>query len=287
MFIKDKMVKKFNTICFDLDGTLLNDEKNIPSSTVEVLRRLVLSGCEIIIATGRSIEKSEEFLKELDFPYTVVANNGAIAVDNLHKNIFFISPIEKNFFEKIYEESKRLNISPYLHVYDKNNKYSLIINDDKNKEDFFGSVQTVDEVAHMSEAPKYLFDSILSIVFLESDENINKICSTIDTLNLDITTHTIYAFREGHMMTEFLNKSATKGQGIEKYLKTKGKTWENVVSFGDDNNDLSMIAYSKLGISMLNGSNELKKVSDHVTEHDNNCKGVELELKKIYGGMYE
>lgn len=287
MYIKDEMVKKFNTICFDLDGTLLTDEKLIPKSTVQVLKKLELSGCEIIIATGRSVEKSEEFLKELDFPYTVVANNGAIAVDNLHKDIFFISPIEKKFFEKIYKESKRLNISPYLHVYDKNNKYSLIIDEDKNKEDFFGSVQTMDEVIHLSQAPEYLFDYILSIVFLESDENIEKICNTIKTLNLDITSHTIYAFREGHMMTEFLNKSATKGQGIEKYLKTKGKTWESVISFGDDNNDLSMIAYSKLGISMLNGSNELKKVSDFITEYDNNCNGVELELKKIYGGMYE
>ena len=287
MFIKDEMVKNFNTICFDLDGTLLNDEKNIPPSTVDVLRNLQFSGCEIIIATGRSVEKSEEFLKDLDFPYTIVANNGAIAVDNLHKNIFFISPIEKEFFKKIYDESKMINISPYLHVYDKNNKYSLIIDDEKNKEDFFGSVQTVDEVAHMWEAPEYLFDSILSIVYLESDENIEKICSIIDSLNLDITTHTIYAFREGHMMTEFLNKTATKGQGIEKYLKTKEKTWENVISFGDDNNDLSMIANSKLGISMLNGSNELKKVADIITEYDNNCNGVEVELKKIYGGMYE
>lgn len=287
MVIKDEVLKKYNTICFDLDGTLLNDEKLIQKNTIEVIRKLQFAGCEIIIATGRSIEKSEEFLKEFNFPYTIVANNGAIAMDNLSKNILFKLPIEKNFFEKIYEVSQNLNILPYLHIYDKNNKYSLIIDDSKKREDFSNSVRSSGEILYMSEASKYLFDSILSVVFLDSYKNIEKICRAIESLNLNITSHTIYAFSKEHKMTEFLNKNATKGEGIGKVLKQKGKTWENVISFGDDNNDLSMITNSKLGISMLNGSNELKLSSDFVTEFDNNFDGVELELRKIYGGEYE
>lgn len=287
MQIKDFILKQYNTVCFDLDGTILTDDKIITDETATILKELNSYGVEIIIATGRSIKKSEEFLKKFQFPYTIIGNNGAIAIESEHKKAKFTVPLDIKYFYKIREISSRMGIYPYLHIYDEENKYGLIIEDGLNKKDFLGSVTNESEILYINEADKKHFNSILSVVFVDKIESINEICRQVNNQSLKLTNHTIYASSKINVMTEFLNENATKAKGIEKILNLKNKSWNNVIAFGDDNNDLSMITSSKLGISMINGSTFLKYNANKITEYDNNSNGVIKELKKIYGGIYE
>ena len=46
---------------------------------------------------------------------------------------------------------------------------------------------------------------------------------------------------------------------------------DETMAFGDEDNDLDMIAYVKTGIVMGNGSDNMKKIADYITESvDNN-----------------
>ncbi len=287
MVIDNSILDKYNIICFDLDGTILDDNKEISDFTVEILNNLYKAGCEIIIATGRSLDKAKDLLKKLDFPYMIAANNGALIKSSQSERANIIIPLDREIAMEIKEIGDELELYSYLHVYDENGNFSLIVPREKEKEEYLGSVNDISEILYYDQADDYLFNSILSLVFLDSFENVDRICMKVNGLKLDINNHTIFASKEGLMMSEFLNKDANKGNGISRILEITGKSWDKVISFGDDNNDESMIRKAKLGISMCNGSSLLKRWADLITEFDNNSDGVAHELIRIFGGEYE
>lgn len=59
-------------ICLDLDGTLLNDNKEISSYTKQVLNELQQRGHQIMIATGRPYRASQMYYHELNLTTPIV-----------------------------------------------------------------------------------------------------------------------------------------------------------------------------------------------------------------------
>ena len=104
-------------------------------------------------------------------------------------------------------------------------------------------------------------------------------------INLKISSHTLTSIRENILMAEYLNPIAQKSIGIYSYLKQIKISWKEVISFGDDNNDIEMIRASGIGICMKNGSDLLKINSNYVSEYTNDEDGVGRELSKIFGGI--
>ncbi|RLY56627.1 HAD-IIB family hydrolase, partial [Staphylococcus epidermidis] len=64
-------------ICLDLDGTLLNDNKEISPYTKQVLTELQQCGHYVMIATGRPYRASQMYYHELNMSTPVVNFNGA------------------------------------------------------------------------------------------------------------------------------------------------------------------------------------------------------------------
>ena len=54
-----------------------------------------------------------------------------------------------------------------------------------------------------------------------------------------------------------------------------------IIAFGNDNNDLEMLKYAGYSVAMKNGNDDLKKVANIVSKCDNNNDGVEKFLKKF------
>jgi len=71
----------YKLIAIDLDGTLLDDRKNIPKDNVLVIRELIDRGYEIVIATGRRYWEAKELIKDIDRNMVILANNGNIVRD--------------------------------------------------------------------------------------------------------------------------------------------------------------------------------------------------------------
>ena len=73
-------------ICLDLDGTLLNDNKEISSYTKQVLNELQQRGHQIMIATGRPYRASQMYYHELNLTTPIVNFNGAYVHHPKDKN---------------------------------------------------------------------------------------------------------------------------------------------------------------------------------------------------------
>ncbi|WP_099203340.1 Cof-type HAD-IIB family hydrolase [Miniphocaeibacter massiliensis] len=275
----------YKVICLDLDGTLLDDKKIISKLNLKILDDLQGKGIEIVIATGRGLTRIEQLTSSMKFPHIIIANNGAIAKLNFSDNILFYNSLDRNIFNEIVKVSKKFSMMPYLHIFDLNGEKSLVIPNEILKENHIKSVKDISEIAHYNEINDRDLDNILSAVFIDKENKILGLNKEILSLKLDISTHILTNTSENRLLSEYLNPLAQKSIGINEYLKFKGYKWSEVVSFGDDNNDLDMIKSSGLGICMKNGSSLLKLNSRYISQYTNNEDGVARELIKIFGGI--
>lgn len=71
---------EYQLLCVDLDGTLLNDKKQLPAENAAALYQAWEAGMEICIASGRGAESAGEYLKEMKITGSVAALNGGMVV---------------------------------------------------------------------------------------------------------------------------------------------------------------------------------------------------------------
>ena len=84
-------INDIKAMAFDMDGTLLDSNKQIPPKTKEALIKLQNEGVQIILASGRPVKGLLGFAKELELEKhhgIIVTNNGAVGYDVKITNIF-------------------------------------------------------------------------------------------------------------------------------------------------------------------------------------------------------
>ena len=74
---------------FDIDGTLLDSNKQALDSTREALEKLRKAGHLVTIATGRSRFHAQEIIRDLDFTNYILCNGAAGFLDHeqVYKNL--------------------------------------------------------------------------------------------------------------------------------------------------------------------------------------------------------
>ena len=87
--------------------------------------------------------------------------------------------------------------------------------------------------------------------------------------------------RSGPIFLEFLPKNSSKGNAIQKLAKQLGIDLQNVIAFGDEENDLSMFSVAGTAVAMANARDEIKRHADRISLADRDHDGVGKTLKTI------
>lgn len=256
------MTKKM--IFFDIDGTLLTDEKTILSSTREAIKTLQENGHEVAIATGRNALMAKELIDELNVPNYIVCNGAA---GFFHHEEVYSNPLDKQALERL------------IKVADKHD-HQLIY-------------ETAKELKRRSEKVSEEVSSGMKHVGFPVPDVDRSFYE-----NHDLTQALIfYSGKESHLYEEgqfpefrfvrwyeagvdILPADGSKFETIAKMAALKGFEKEDVIAFGDGLNDYEMIANVGLGISMGNGESIVREVADMVTA-SNNDDGIYKALKEL------
>lgn len=268
----------YKLLCIDLDGTLLDSEKNISRLNVKVLNTLYKMGLDIVIATGRHFEKVSELISPLNFDCSIIANNGAIALER--DNIFILNPVNQDLYQTVIAKGKDYGLIPYLHVFDEDRRTSIVIPDNEIKAAHAASVCNLNHICHHKDMKKKY--DVLTMVFLEDYNRISALYSDIVNSGYACEAHIMRGFRKDIVMAEFLEKGSNKAHAIKHYAELKGIDPSEIITFGDENNDIDMIKNAGLGIAMGNSTKSLKKEAAYVSKYSNDDSGVGRELIKLF-----
>lgn len=273
-------------IVLDIDGTLLTDEKKISPATKQALIDAQKKGIKVILASGRPTSGMLPFVEELGlnrYHGLIVSYNGAHVLDLTTNEELFSQPLPVDTSKRILEHLKQFDVLPmiakedYLYV---NDVYNGLLTLDPTKAPF-NIIEYEARGGHFS-----LCEQKDLAAFV--DFPLHKILVAGDPTYLSEHWEKLIApFKEevsgmfsAPVYFEFTDRGIDKANALDQVLAAQGITADQIISFGDGHNDLSLIEYAGTGVAMGNAVAELKEAADHITLN-NNEEGIAVALEKF------
>ena len=259
---------KYKLIVTDMDGTLLNSKGEVSRENKEALQELQRRGIHVAIATGRIYTTARLYAKYLGIVTPIICCNGAI-IKNLENNeIIYGSPIEREDCLKLIDMCKEENL--YFHFYSEDTIFGEEL---KNKMLYFSEWGKT-----LKEEDRIKVEIVKDSKDIVERETVYKFAIQDEDMKLlDCISHRIRnsldveSYKSLSNMLDIMNKGVGKGRAVEKLGKSLGIRSEEIITVGDNENDISMIQYAGLGVAMGNAEEKVKELSDFVTEtNDNN-----------------
>lgn len=243
-------------IISDVDGTLLPYGGEIPRRNIEALERFTAKGGKFSIATGRSRELTEEFVKTLPVNAPCVLYNGGGLYDYDKKEFYmqmFLPESAKKDVETICKDMPGASVlviadSSYYHV---------------SQEIPFALANFTD--THRMYMKEALINSITSqwykVLFSTSEEDTPVLDKYIAGSNFN----GIRFVRTNPTLLELLPAAANKGFAIEKLVELGLFKREGIAAVGDFYNDVEMIEYAAIGAATAEAPDDVKAKADFIT----------------------
>jgi Cof subfamily protein (haloacid dehalogenase superfamily) len=249
------MLKNAKLLAFDLDGTLLNSNKQIGERTVAAIRKAVECGIHVVLASGRMHYATAKFADQLNIPIDtpVISYNGGM-VKTLSGKL-------------IYERPVPAELAQYVIDFTDANDYHLNF--------YTGDVLYVKRLNEWSDLYERRIGSIPTPV-----ENFNRFAGVAPTklLLMDTLEKTnalvepmqrhfgdlLYITKTENEYLEFMNPLATKGLALAAVARHLNIPRENVAAFGDNYNDIPMLEWAGWSVAMGNAKPEVKAAANQI-----------------------
>ena len=268
-------MEKIKLIALDLDGTLLDSKKEISPSTVNLLKQIHSSGVKIVLASGRPETSFKKYLSLLDLTgiddYSI-SFNGSKIVLNQSLTPIFTKTISYDVIKEGLSLISKLNLGFFAYT------LSGLLVTNKITDYVYLEEKITDVKLNETNLANYSNESFIKMTIADSKDKLDLYYNLIKNTFLDYQV-----FRSHDNFIEILNKESSKGDCLEYLMKKFSIGRNQVISFGDNDNDLKMIQVSKYGFKMKNSSSkQLKKYCFKETEFSNDEEGVYRELINFF-----
>jgi len=287
-------------IVSDMDGTLLNEEMDISQANISAIKRAQHQGIHFAIATGRDFPLAFPLLEENGIKCPLIAQNGAQYFDENGKNMY------NRGLEKSTVRSLLSVFSKYTDIHEELMTNKGIFSDSK--------VQRLEMVAAMlydmspdttyEEATEKAAEHVdrMDITFVDDYQEIVDDDSAIilkvsvhskqgrdvldplkDELYRVVPRLAITASSKRNL--EINHEGAQKGIAVSQLAKQLGIKADEVMTLGDNINDISMLKWAKYSVAMANAEPEVKDIAKFKTS-SNRQNGVAEAISRVLSGKF-
>lgn len=267
------MIENIKAIAADIDMTLTSKGEALPKITMEAFEILHRNGVKIGLGTGREINdklrrtgKDWGLSFEFDF---VVGMNGGMVLDYEHDKYWETDMLSTEEMSAILHY-----MEPLI------DKYKISVNCEGNEN--HNAINIQGELLESSR--RHGFD------FVDCTGNIDKLCEkptfkflfrTEPQYEQEIRDAFLKKFGDGYQIigtfpgtVEVLHAGIDKGSGLKKYAQWNHIDMKDVITFGDNENDNTMLEDAGWGVCLKDGSEGTKACANAITEYDCNDGGV-------------
>lgn len=260
-------------VAFDMDGTLLDSTRDLQPGTRRAFEAMRAAGTRIMLASGRPIPGLAMLARKLDLGRDMVfaGMNGSVVVDQATGEEISRHPLPVDVAKDLITRAQAHGIMVMLP-----HGSELIVEDsthprvqyEANGNDL--TVRVVESLVDFQEAPtKVLFCAELpDLAPLHAE------------LMRDFEGRIELAY-SSHIYMEATAVGVDKGSAITDFCQANGLTVEQVIAFGDNGNDVTMLRTAGLGVAMANGIPEAHEAADVVTT-SNDDEGIARVLAQHF-----
>lgn len=269
-------------IGLDMDGTLLDGNRQLTTRTIETMRRAAEAGVQLVVDSGRKFEIVPKELREMDCMRYYVLCNGAEIYDKQENKVIYRAEIPLDKALLIYDDLVSYGdvfLDSYMSDAAWSRKEDLpkidrFVADPSHRDILYNTripVENFRERLIERGKPVYKFQTIYGSTSIRDAEMARLRKNWPDMYITNAYTYNL----------EVNVPEATKGGGLLKLAEILGCPRERVYAFGDSMNDLSMIESADIGYAMANADDALKAVADRIAP-PNTEDGVAQVLEELF-----
>ena len=265
---------KYRLIAMDLDGTLNNDEKKITPRTRDALMAAQAAGIRLALASARpspGLYKERDALRMQEHRGVLMSYNGGRIVDAATGETLFETSMPIEAAREVLRALEKLPVTPILD--DGRQFYVTDRTGFKVDYECRNNGMVCDEVENLADFLNFAPVKILMSVDPAQIAEVQKRIAAL--LPDDLTVVQTAAF-----YLEVIPRAINKGQGILDICRALQMQPEEVVAFGDAENDIPMLRAAGVGVAMGNADPAVKAAADMVTL-SNNEDGIAYALEKL------
>jgi cell division protease FtsH len=251
----------YDVLVLDIDGTLLNSQREISESTKNAIVEAQRRGKTIAVASGRSISGMRRTAANIlleEFGGYIIAYNGTTVLNCKTGECIYNQTISKDLIAPVFEAAKEAKVG--ILVYN-DSKKELVLGtslDQYSEADARECDVTVREADNFVKEIDFPINKFLLTGEPEYMKEVEKTMQSKFGSRLNV-------FRSDPHFVELLPKFVDKGIAVDKLIKHLDVKKDKVICVGDSHNDLPMLRQAGLGVAMGNAQAEVKEAADFIT----------------------
>lgn len=252
-------------IAMDLDGTLLTKDKRVSDFNRNILNRKSSEGIELVIASGRDLYSIVDLTGCLNIRYHICFNGAKIYRDGEQ---IYSKSMDRNICQDILEKAVAIGLD-YSATAGKEVHFTKI---DPEYVKEYGTNKEL-EFFHITDG-KPLGREFEKMVFVGNTDKFKKLRRYVT----EKYVNELNIFGSGDGVMDIVNVQCGKGEALKLVVKDIGIDINQVMAFGDNENDISMLNIVGCPVIMANAAEKLKKPEyKRTVTNDENGVGVFVE----------
>lgn len=270
----EQAVADIKLVALDLDNTLFTSDKQVSPDNRTALQLAQEKGVQVVLTTGRPLEAIRYLLDDLGLTgpdhYSITFNGGLVQRnDGTVLAQTLMSQAEVALVHAVVSE-----FGLTMDVISQGTVYSFSVD---------GRFSAYREVN-----PNLTFVDVTSPDELPADETYNKVVIVADQAYLDERITQLPAdlydqfevFKSREIILEIMPKGVHKAAGLAQLIAHLGIEPSQVLTMGDEENDLSMLAWAGWGIAVGNAVPAAKQAARLTLDRTNNQSAVAQAINR-------
>lgn len=259
-------------VATDIDGTILGGSRVFTEGVRDCLKRLEENGIKVVLVTGRMHAAAKRIAKDLNLKTPVVSYQGGLIRD-CEENTLYERILPEHIVDKIikWARGNDVHINFYANdiLYSENDNYEI---------QRYSSYQHVDYIIkNFDELPHNNVHKLLGIDF----KNPNRVTGWVEEMSKELPE--LHIVKSTPSFCEFSTKDATKYCAVKFLQNYWGLEDNEILTIGDQDNDIELLKAGEISIAMGNASNNLIRYADYITDTVENDGFVQAIDKFVFG----
>nr|WP_314983398.1 pyridoxal phosphatase [uncultured Pantoea sp.] len=246
----------YRVIALDLDGTLLTPAKTILPQSIDVLNQARQAGVHVAIVTGRHHCAIHPFYQALQLDTPAICCNGTYLYDYPAKKVLASDPLDPQLALQVIERLEQQQIHGLLYVDDAmlyQTPTGHVMRTLKWAESLPAHQRPVfRQVPDLAQAAR---DAGSIWKFALSHDNHEELQQFATRAEAELGLACEWSW---HDQVDIAKGGNSKGKRLAQWVESLGLNMSDVIAFGDNYNDLSMLETAGLGVAMGNADDAIK-----------------------------
>lgn len=254
---------------FDMDDTLLGPDKKISAENLAALAGLRAAGVELVIASGRFQGNVAVFEQRLGFLGWIISSGGAVVSNAATGEILHELTVPHDLALDVFHRGREAGLC--LVGYRRSGIFCDAQSEwtDRYKR-VTGQVPTAD-IAALTDG------GLQKLIWITHPERIAELTPQMQEEYRD----RLYVVNTEPEMLEFLNPHTNKARAVELLARRLQIPREQIIAFGDGNNDVPMLQWAGMSIAMAHGREAARQAARKVSPAGNPATAVARSLEML------